>query len=266
MLLGIRTLIARFLSRPHNPVTSDLNMRLETIEASQAEIMRMLQEFMQNEVPRNVNGIHQIGPARTVFFFNDLLPEVYLTLVSVLQGVTLAILIDEFSFDYWLNSPTTFAYLLASFLIIVAFWYSYLSAMFDGRWPFHLFDTILFFAAATAQAIAVKNVTRPHYWCIATAVMGFFVAIIYARQITLVRELAIQNTFQIPEEADTRILGLKFLTIAFILITVVSFLFAIITARNPDNMLAAFLANLIPAMYIWFAFRNAKEANLDAIA
>jgi hypothetical protein len=104
------------------------------LNASINEALKSLKKMRRNEIPRNSNQIYKIGSARTTLFLNDFLPQVYLTLVSVLQGVALSALINEF--EYGLTSLVTYGYIISSFLIIVAFWHSYLSAIFDGRWPF----------------------------------------------------------------------------------------------------------------------------------
>ena len=100
-----------------------------------------------------------------MLFLNELLPQVYLTLVSVLQGVALAVLVDEFNFDF-AGNITTYGYIVSSFLIIVAYWHSYLNGIFDGRWPFRFIDTLLFFMAAATEAIAIRNVTSASQWCL----------------------------------------------------------------------------------------------------
>jgi hypothetical protein len=119
------------------------------LNASINEALKSLKKMRRNEIPRNSNQIYKIGSARTTLFLNDFLPQVYLTLVSVLQGVALSALINEF--EYGLTSLVTYGYIISSFLIIVAFWHSYLSAIFDGRWPFRFVDTLLFFMAASAE-------------------------------------------------------------------------------------------------------------------
>jgi hypothetical protein len=103
------------------------------LKANQVEILKTLAELKQDDIPRNTNRIYKISRGRNILFLNELLPQVYLTLVSVLEGVVLAVLVDQFSFDFWGNTPIIYAYFAASLLIIVAFWFSYLSAIFDGR-------------------------------------------------------------------------------------------------------------------------------------
>lgn len=251
---------------PTNQLPQDLVTRFENIEANQKKILESLQAFENDNIPRNAKGIHKIGPTRTIYFFNNLLPSIYLNLVSVLQGVVLGLLIDEFSFDFWSSSPMTYAYLFSSFLIIIAFWYSYLSAIFDGRWPFHIYDTILFFSAASAQAVAVKHVATPSLWCFSMGIMTVIVGFIYLRQIRLVNELGKQETFQHPAQINIRVRGLRLLVIAFVVMSAAAFFFGSVTVANPETGIAAVLAILLPLIYIGFAVYSARSAELDVIA
>jgi hypothetical protein len=253
--------------RNHAPVPAnpDIATRLNAIEATQARILTLLEESRRDEVPRNANRIYKIGPHRTTLYLNDFVPQVYLTLISVLQGVVLAVLIDEFPFAFGESNPAIYAYICSSFLIIVAFWYAYLSAVLDGRWPFHIVDTLLFFAAATAQAIGVKHVSTPAYWCGAMAVMCVLIALIYLRQIPLLNGLVQANLLDDPGDVARRFWGVRLYTVFFTLAAGIAVLFARITASNPQNLVAAFAAVAIPIMYMIPAVRGAKGFGIDSL-
>lgn len=268
---GTDALLADLLQveRPENrsplPSNPDIAMRLNALEGTQARILTLLEESSQNDVPRNANRIYKIGPARTTLYLNDFVPQVYLTLISVLQGVVLAVLIDAFRFDFGESNPAIYAYIFSSFLIIVAFWYAYLSAVLDGRWPFHIVDTLLFFAAATAQAVAVKNVSTPPYWCSAMAVMCLVIGLIYLRQIPLLKGLLQANLFADPGDSARRIRFVRLYSIFFTLAAGIAVLFGRITAANPHNLVAAFAAVAIPIMYMIPAVRGAKGFGIASL-
>lgn len=244
---------------------SDVIAKLREIEITQQQILQTMQEAKQDEVPRNANRIYKIGSSRTALFLNELLPQVYLTLVSVLQGVALAVLVDEFSFDFAHVNITTYGYILSSFLIVVAFWHSYLSAIFDGRWPFRFIDTLLFFMAAATEAIAIRNVTSPSHWCLAIASMCIVVALIYFRQVSLLTELVTSGIFEDPNEGPLRIKGVRIFVVFFLLAAGLAFVFVPITAANPQNIIAPILAIMIPVAYIVYVIRGGARFGVDAI-
>ncbi|HQV95110.1 MAG TPA: hypothetical protein PLF41_11640 [Anaerolineales bacterium] len=233
------------------------------LNASINEALKSLKKMRRNEIPRNSNQIYKIGSARTTLFLNDFLPQVYLTLVSVLQGVALSALINEF--EYGLTSLVTYGYIISSFLIIVAFWHSYLSAIFDGRWPFRFVDTLLFFMAASAETIAVRNVDIPIYWCVSIGFMCLIISVIYFRQISLLTELVVSDLFEDPHEGASRIKAVKRLGVGFVVAAMTAFLFAFITQENPKNLFAPLVAIVIPISYIVLVTRGAARFGVDAI-
>lgn len=247
------------------PPNTDVIAKLSAIESSQHQILQLIQESKRDEVPRNANRIYKIGSSRTALFLNEFLPQVYLTLISVLQGVALAVLVDEFSFDYTKTSITTYGYILSSFLIIVAFWHSYLSGIFDGRWPFRFIDTLLFFMAAATETIAIRNVTSPSLWCLAIASMCIVVAVIYFRQVSLLAELVTLGIFEDPNEGSLRIKSVRVLAVFFLIVAGIAFVFVPITASEPQNAIAPLLAMAIPVVYIAHVVRGGARFGVDAI-
>ncbi len=242
----------------------DLLTKLNDIEKSQLELLNRLERLNLDEVPRNKNGIFKIGQARTIVFLNDLLPQIYLTLVSVLQGVALAVLIDEFRLDYWVMNPMIYGYFIGSFLIIVAFWHSYLSSMLDGRWPFHFIDTLLFFLAATAEGVGVRHISTPSYWCFFMGVMCLVVSLIYFRQVPLLRQLVRTEVFEDPKEAEPRIRDCQRLAWMFIVVAGIAFLFIPITSAYPQNWVAPLIAIAVPIAYILYS-RGPAGIRIDVI-
>ena len=169
---------------------------LKRLEATQLKILKQIDDFQLGKIPQNSNGVYKIGQARTVFFLNELIPQIYLTLVSVLQGVALAVLVDKFSLIFLNTALPSYGYAIASFLIIVAFWYSYLGAILDGRWPFRFVDTLLFFGVAIFKSLAVEYIATPWIWCLFIGLMCIIVVVIYGRQNWLIREATRLDLFE----------------------------------------------------------------------
>lgn len=265
MFATLRSRLSGFFFPDRIPPKPEITERLRVIEASQSQILELLQELTQDEIPRNTNRLFKISHSRTVLYLNDLLPQVYLTLVSVLQGVVLALLIDEFRFDYWESNVAIYGYMLSSLLIIAAFWFSYLSAMFDGRWPFHFLDTLLFFVLAATQAIAVRNVSDPSRWCASMMVMCLVIAFIYLRQVSLLRQMVASDLFEDPDEARIRIRGVRVIALLSIVAAGIAGAFIPVTASDPQNLVAASLAVAIPMVYIILAIRSTSRVGLDVI-
>ena len=265
MMSKIHSLLSRILGTTRHISDAQIEAMLMDLKTNQLEILETLAELKQDDVPRNANRIYKISRGRNILFLNELLPQVYLTLVSVLEGVVLAVLVDEFSFDVWENAPILYAYFVASLFIIVAFWFSYLSAIFDGRWPFHIIDTFLFFSAATAQAISVRYIGEPAHWCQAIIVMCIIVALIYLRQIPLLRKLRDLGLFEDPDEARKRLFSVTILTVFFLVIAAIAFLYLPVITSNPQDPIAAVLVIAFPATYMLYSIYNTKRMGLDDI-
>jgi len=265
MFPTLRSLISK-LSRPScYTLVPKIAAKVEELEASQSQILDLLRELNRDEVPRNASRIYKIGPRRTALYLNELLPQVYLTLVSVLQGVALAVLVDEFRFDYWESNPAVYAYYLSSLLIIVAFWYSYLNAVLDSRWPFHILDTLLHFVVAAAQAVAARNVSVPSQWCSSMAATCIIAAIIYLRQLPLLYQLKELDLFEDPSEICMRIRRGKIIVTFLAVSAGVALLFVPVTASDPQNVVAASLAVVLPTIYIIPIVRGATKFGVSAV-
>lgn len=265
MFRTFRLLISKVFFPAGNADGPEVSVRLSEIEATQARILQLLEELAQDEVPRNADRIYKISQSRNVLFLNDLLPQIYLTLVSVLQGAVLAILIDEFTFDFWYSNPAIYAYFVSSLLMVLAFWHSYLSAILDGRWPFRFADTALFFMAATAQAIAVRNVTVPVRWCQSVMVMCLIAAITYLRQVSLLRQLKILDLFEDPDEVVLRTRAVCVMAVFFVIGAGVALLFIPILSSNPQSLTGASLAIAAPIFYIIYSIYNTARSGIDVV-
>jgi hypothetical protein len=251
--MPFRAFLSKLLSSQPQPSSEELLARLKNVEATQLQILNLLADLKRDDIPRNSNHLYKIGPARTALFLNDLLPEIYLTLVSVIQGIILAVLIDEFRLDYLMSNPAIYGYLISSFLIAAAFWYTYLTGVFTGRWPHHIIDTLLFFTAAIAEALAFRNVGTPSVWCAGIAVMTATVAVIYFRQAVILRRLVKADLYEDPTEV--KIKNVIVTAVGFLLFAAIAIFFVPITSFEPQNLVAPVVAVLIPVIYIFYIAR-----------
>jgi len=122
----------------------------------------------------------KLGAKKIAFLFNSFLPQVNLTLISVLQGVALAVLVDQFHEVRLDSFPGALLY-LDSLLAIVVIWYQYVLVFVGYQWPFSVFQIALQFGLVTAQIIAFSHLGTPAVWMFGFAGICFIGSIIWWR-------------------------------------------------------------------------------------
>src|SRR5690242_13856101 len=103
--------------------------------------------------------------AATRFELDSMIADIELTLVSIIQGVALAVLIDnarqvvaKFEFTAW-------PYVIAGLLIILVFWSrAVLHIITVIRWPLEFGHNFLYIACALVEAISFSQLARPARW------------------------------------------------------------------------------------------------------
>jgi predicted permease len=95
--------------------------------------------------------------------------------------------------------------------------------------------------------------------------MCILVALIYLRQIPLLRELRDLDLFEDPGEAKKRLLSVAILTTFFLAIATVAFLYLPIITSNPQDPVAAVLVIAFPTAYMLYSIYNTKRMGLDDI-
>lgn len=104
-------------------------------------------------------------PAAARFELDSMIADIELTLVSIIQGVALAVLIDnarqvvaKFEFAAW-------PYVIASLLIILVFWSrAVLHIITVIRWPLEFGHNFLYIACALVEAISFSQLAQPARW------------------------------------------------------------------------------------------------------
>lgn len=116
----------------------------------------------------------KIGAKRLAIQFSTLLPQVNLTLISVLQGMALGVLIGQFKTVSPLSFPEILFY-IDSVLVIAIIWHLYANAFLTFIWPFSGKHTLLQFALATVESFAFNSIANPALWVLGlsgTALIG----------------------------------------------------------------------------------------------
>jgi hypothetical protein len=126
-----------------------------------------------------------IGPKRLAFQFGSLLPQVHLTLISVLQGVVLTVLIQQLD---QLTDIALISRAIASFMTIVLVWHLYANAFLTFIWPFLGVHTLLLFAFTAAEIYAFASIHDPLKWLWGLATAAFIGTVIRLLNTTIVAE------------------------------------------------------------------------------
>lgn len=110
-------------------------------------------------------SIIEMRSAATRFELDSMIADIELTLVSIIQGVALAVLIEnarqvvaKFEFAAW-------PYVIAGLLIIFVFWSrAVLHIITVIRWPLEFGHNFLYIACALVEAISFSQLARPARW------------------------------------------------------------------------------------------------------
>lgn len=143
----------------------------------------------------------KLGAQRTAIQLTTFLPQIHLTLISVLQGLVLAIMIGEFrwsgNFAYFLRS-------IDSLLIVVLVWYLYCFVFVIFVWPLLYWHTLLQFALAVAQSFAFLHISDSSVWTLGVAAICFIACLIRLTNTYLVRPRSYERpgVYQIDMEFE----------------------------------------------------------------
>jgi len=110
----------------------------------------------------------KLGAKRVAFQLNTFLPQVNLTLVSVLQGVALGIMIAQFGTVSPLAFPAILLY-VDSLMGIALIWHLYANAFISFLWPYSSKHTLLHFSLIGAESFALAYLSRPAMWALGFA-------------------------------------------------------------------------------------------------
>lgn len=119
----------------------------------------------------------KLGARRVMLQLNTFLPQIHLTLISVLQGLALGVLIARLE----KAPPTSISTMLLYFdslMIVVLIWHLYSSVFVVFLWPLSLWHTLLQFLLAAAQSVTFFYITQPAVWTLGCACMALIAAVI----------------------------------------------------------------------------------------
>jgi hypothetical protein len=113
-----------------------------------------------------------VGPERTKQRHEEFVPDIQLTLISVIQGAALAFLATNIkeSLEDGRMIHDVFPTLI-TLLVICSFWYSALVGVTYLRWRLSLLDTILYFTLGLTENVMVQFISDAWWW---VSLMGTF--------------------------------------------------------------------------------------------
>jgi hypothetical protein len=129
----------------------------------------------------------RVGGPRIATQLSTFLPGAHLTLISVLQGVGLAVLAGEVNSAHLELLPNALLYVDSVLLIFLA-WFLYVAAFVGSQWPFNALHSALQFGFAAAEVYAFSHVTHPRQWLFGFAAAAIIGGIIRLLNIILLEE------------------------------------------------------------------------------
>jgi hypothetical protein len=114
----------------------------------------------------------KLGPKRLLEVLDEFYPSVYLTMLSIIQGVALGTFVVKSSLLARDGQWSTLASLVASLLLIIYIWFEYMGAGLVFKWIPALYDSALPILIGVGECAAILVVGRPLWWLAAFAVLG----------------------------------------------------------------------------------------------
>jgi hypothetical protein len=120
------------------------------------------------------------GPGHAQKREAEFLPEIQLTLISVIKGAALAFLAAgiKSSID-GARLVTDWLPITVTFLVICAFWFSYLVGVTYLPWKLSLRDTMLFFALGLVENMMVQFISNRDWWLVFAGTFGLISGLAY---------------------------------------------------------------------------------------
>lgn len=139
----------------------------------------------ENKLDDSVQGDLHFTRARVVRLIGDYIPQIHLTLISVLQSAALAFLLKTLGdkpphgFDFTLIKAIIinnfYLFHLTSFLLIIIAWNQFVYATIFLHWPLNFWTNALQFIFATVEIAAytsIENIGLWFFWIGLTMVVG----------------------------------------------------------------------------------------------
>jgi hypothetical protein len=187
------------------------------IRTSNPIVLQEQNQYSKNETVEDSTLI-KLGAKRTVVQLNTFLPQIHLTLISVLQGLALGILIAQIESHFSITAENILLY-INSLLIIVLVWYLYSSVFVIFMWPLSFLHTLLQFCLTIAQSISFLFISEPGAWTIGIAITALIAGIIRFANTQIVRP-------EIYERRDIFHLDMSFERQASIIFFILGVIFA----------------------------------------
>lgn len=110
---------------------------------------------------------YKIGAKRFHRVLDSYYPSVYLTMMSIIQGVALATFVFKLASMYRNSDWLSIFYAASNFVLIIYVWLAYAVASLAYKWVPGWLDSFLPFAIGMLECTMILTVTRPDLWFLA---------------------------------------------------------------------------------------------------
>ena len=177
----------------------------------------------------------------TVKELDSLVMTIELTLVSIVQGVALAVLaqasvpvVTGLSFAHW-------PYVASGLVVILLFWSRSLLHTFTViRWPLEFGHNFLYIASTLVETILFTQLAAPLHWFALTAAYGLFVWLLFALDLRMIRRRLEEYNLPGAKALLRAVEREQIINVRFLMPSTVIFnaLVALLIHRSPDLFLA----------------------------
>ena len=202
-----------------------------------------------------------MNPRRLHYVYAQVLPQAYLTLLSVLQGIVFGILLLKIPFPGSLSFGAISSLLLKQYLylpyivsslVILIIWNQFVHGILFLAWPFNVFQSSLFFLMAVAETIVVIGIGTLSLWLFGLGCIAIVGGILRFNNIrylpdkeqSSVAPLNVYSAFS----KKTEIFDGTFYTLVGFIVLFLSFL------CNDLTEVIASHSSLSPTFFSWFCF------------
>ena len=124
----------------------------------------------------------------TIKELDSLVMTVELTLVSIVQGVALAVLAQAAVPAFTKLDAALWPYVASGLVIIMLFWSrSVLHTLTVIRWPLEFLHNFLYIASTLVETVVFTQLAAPLNWFALGVVYGFFIWFLFAADLRLIR-------------------------------------------------------------------------------
>lgn len=189
----------------------------------------------------------------------SLLPDLHLTVASVIQGITIAIIGEEiYRFVVGLRTPydaltsyTFGVFALASFLMSLLFWTRFVHGGILTYRTFTYATNALFFALAIAQILTFRSTGQPGMWSLWAAITAFLASALHRYTSHRLDRAVPKDEFSVANIRAQKTLSDQMIIIGFVALGgwAVIARFAAVSSLVPALLGTSYVATLLIIIY-----------------